>query len=49
LLEGAHIDERVAADAAKRALEGATPLAQNAYKIPLFEALVRRAILAAVN
>ena len=49
LLEGAHIDERVAADAAKRALEGATPLAQNAYKIPLFVALVRRAILAAVN
>lgn len=47
LLEGAPIDERTAADAASRALEGATPLSHNAYKIPLFEALVRRAVLAA--
>lgn len=47
LLEGAPIDERTAADAASRALEGATPLSHNAYRIPLFEALVRRAVLAA--
>jgi xanthine dehydrogenase YagS FAD-binding subunit len=49
LLADAHIDERVAADAAKRALDGATPLTQNAYKIPLFETLVRRAIVAAAT
>ena len=29
------------------ALEGATPLARNAYKLPLFETLIRRTILAA--
>jgi xanthine dehydrogenase YagS FAD-binding subunit len=48
-LTDAYIDERVAADAAKRGLDGATPLAHNAYKIPLFEALVRRAIVTAVS
>jgi xanthine dehydrogenase YagS FAD-binding subunit len=42
-----HIDETIAREAAKLALGGATPLAQNAYKIPLLETLVRRAILAA--
>ena len=46
LLEGGHIDEASAGRRHAR-LEGATPLAQNAYKIPLFEALVRRAILEA--
>jgi hypothetical protein len=29
-------------------LDGATPLANNTYKLPLFEVLVRRAILKAV-
>jgi xanthine dehydrogenase YagS FAD-binding subunit len=33
--------------AAKAALDGATPLSQNAYKLPVFEAVIRRAILAA--
>jgi xanthine dehydrogenase YagS FAD-binding subunit len=33
--------------AARAALDGATPLTKNAYKLPLFEALVRRAILLA--
>jgi xanthine dehydrogenase YagS FAD-binding subunit len=46
-LAGRYIDAAVAQDAARAALEGATPLAKNSYKLPLFETLVRRAILAA--
>ena len=49
VLVNAQIDDAVAADAAKRALDGATPLTKNAYKIPLIETLVRRAILAAAR
>jgi len=45
LLTGNRIDERVAGAAAHAALDGATPLGKNAYKLPLFEALVRRATL----
>lgn len=41
------IDECVAGDAAKAALDGVIPLAKNAYKVALFETLIRRAILAA--
>jgi xanthine dehydrogenase YagS FAD-binding subunit len=48
VLVGKHIDENVAKEAAHAALAGATPLAKNAYKLPLFEVLVRRAILKAV-
>ena len=47
VLTGRHIDEIAAREAAHAALDGATPLAKNAYKLPLFEALVRRAILQA--
>jgi xanthine dehydrogenase YagS FAD-binding subunit len=47
MLAGAHIDESVAAAAGRAALEGATPLSKNAYKLPLFKTLVRRAILKA--
>jgi len=47
ILEGRAIDEETARRAAHAALEGATPLAQNAYKLPLLEVLVRRTILAA--
>jgi xanthine dehydrogenase YagS FAD-binding subunit len=47
-LTGKQIDESAAAAAAHAALDGATPLSGNAYKLPLFETLVRRAILAAV-
>jgi xanthine dehydrogenase YagS FAD-binding subunit len=36
-----------AAEAGRAALAGATPLTKNAYKLPLFETLVRRAILKA--
>lgn len=46
-LAGKRIDEIVAKEAANAALDGATPLAKNAYKLPLFAALVRRAILKA--
>jgi len=46
-LQGSRIDEPTARVAAHAALDGATPLTKNAYKLPLFEALVRRAILSA--
>ena len=48
VLTGKLVDEGVAAEASRAALEGATPLSKNAYKLPLFEALVRRAILKAI-
>ena len=47
-LTGKRIDANAAAQAGRAALDGATPLAKNAYKLPLFETLVRRAILLAV-
>ena len=47
VLLGRRIDEVAAREAGAAALAGATPLSHNAYKLPLFEALVRRAILAA--
>lgn len=46
-LTGRHVDEDVATHAAQAALAGATPLSGNAYKVPLFETLIRRAVLAA--
>lgn len=48
-LRGQLIDEAVARQAAQAALARATPLSKNAYKIPLFETLIRRAILAAAK
>jgi len=48
-LLGKPITEARAAEAARRATTGATPLEQNKYKIPLFQAIVRRAILAAAG
>ena len=48
LLVGARINSATAAAAGEAALAGATPLSQNAYKLPLLAALVRRAVLAAV-
>jgi xanthine dehydrogenase YagS FAD-binding subunit len=47
-LTGKRIDEQIAAEAGRAALQGATPLSKNAYKLPVFETLVRRAILKAV-
>ncbi len=47
VLAGATLDSAVAARAADAALRGAAPLADNAYKVPIAKALVRRAILRA--
>jgi xanthine dehydrogenase YagS FAD-binding subunit len=47
-LAGRRIDESAAREAGHAALDGATPLDKNVYKLPLFEALVRRAILKAI-
>jgi xanthine dehydrogenase YagS FAD-binding subunit len=49
ILIGKRIDGNVAAAAARAALDGATPLSDNAYKLPLFETLVRRALLKAIE
>ena len=43
-LIGKRLDEATLAETARRALDGAKPLAKNAYKIPLTQALVRRAL-----
>ncbi len=48
-LAGKVIDEEAARAAARAALQGATPLSENAYKVPVFEAIVRRTILAAAR
>ena len=43
-LTGKALSADVLAEAARLALEGAEPLGKNAYKIPLTQALVRRAL-----
>jgi len=48
-LAGKRIDDAVARAATHTALQGAAPLSKNAYKLPIFETLVRRAILAAAQ
>ena len=48
-LEGRAVDEETASAAAQAAVEGALPLAENEYKIRIFEALVRRNVLAAAR
>jgi xanthine dehydrogenase YagS FAD-binding subunit len=48
-LIGKPINDDVARQAGHAALAGAAPLTKNAYKLPIFEALVRRAVLAAAN
>jgi xanthine dehydrogenase YagS FAD-binding subunit len=48
-LVGKPLDTESARSAAHAALSGAAPLSKNAYKLPLFETLVRRAILAAAG
>jgi xanthine dehydrogenase YagS FAD-binding subunit len=45
LLTGQRITEALAAKAAETALEGAKPLAKNAYKVPLTKGVVRRTLL----
>lgn len=48
-LAGKPLGEASARAAAKAALRGATPLSGNAHKLPIFEAIVRRTILAAMQ
>jgi xanthine dehydrogenase YagS FAD-binding subunit len=48
-LAGKDLSEDAARAAAKAALTGATPLSQNAYKLQVFEAVVRRTIVAAMT
>jgi xanthine dehydrogenase YagS FAD-binding subunit len=48
ILTGAELTETVIAEAGTAALSGAKPLSQNGYKIPLTEALVRRALTSLV-
>ena len=45
LLAGQRITQGLAAKAAKSALAGATPLAKNAYKVPLTREIVQRTVL----
>src|SRR5262245_25355475 len=45
MLAGERITEALAAKAAEAALEGARPLAKNAYKVPLTKGVVRRTLL----
>jgi len=49
VLAGKRITDDAVRSAARAALAGATPLSQNAYKLPIFEALVRRAVLDAAK
>ena len=45
MLTGRRITPELAAQAGEAALEGANPLAKNAYKVPLTKAVVRRTLL----
>jgi xanthine dehydrogenase YagS FAD-binding subunit len=49
LLVGREVDERLAAEAARLAVRGATPTEANRYKVPVLETVVRRTILQAVR
>ena len=46
-LAGRALDQAAVADAARAAVSGATPLAENGYKVRLLEVVTRRALLAA--
>jgi xanthine dehydrogenase YagS FAD-binding subunit len=48
-LIGRSINDATARAAGRAALTGAVPLTKNAYKLPIFETLVRRTILAAAS
>jgi len=47
LLVGNAVSEDLARAAGKAAVDGATPLSKNAYKVPVLETIVRRTILVA--
>ncbi len=48
LLEGKSLDESTAMAAGELSMKGATPLSGNAYKVPIFKTIVKRAILKTV-
>ncbi|HEY0408283.1 MAG TPA: FAD binding domain-containing protein [Pyrinomonadaceae bacterium] len=48
-LLGQPVNEETARAAARAAVRNASPLSENGYKVPIFETLVRRAILAAAT
>jgi xanthine dehydrogenase YagS FAD-binding subunit len=48
LLIGREIDERLAAEAGRAAVRGATPTEKNSYKVPILETVIKRTILAAM-
>ncbi|MFY0652284.1 MAG: FAD binding domain-containing protein [Cyclobacteriaceae bacterium] len=48
ILAGNNISESLAAKAAEVAMERATPLKKNGYKVPIFKAIIKRAILKTV-
>ena len=48
MLKGKAIDESLAASAGEVSMKGATPLANNAYKVPVFKQIVKRAILKSI-
>lgn len=48
-LTNQEISEETARAAAEQAMANATPLAKNSYKIPIFEAIIRRTILRAAG
>lgn len=49
VLEGQTLTSELAAQAGERAVEGATPLTYNGYKVPMTREVVRRAILQAAR
>jgi xanthine dehydrogenase YagS FAD-binding subunit len=48
-LVGQKVDEALVRNAAQAALKGATPLANNRYKIALFQTLIEQAVLGAAG
>jgi len=48
-LAGKTLSADILTEVARLALDGAQPLAKNAYKVPLTQTLVRRALAQAVN
>lgn len=49
VIEGQIVNKESAAAAGKAAMASATPLSQNAYKIPVFETIIERAIVATMS
>ncbi len=48
MLNGKSINEALASAAGEASMKGATPLSGNAYKVPIFKTIVKRAILKSV-